>query len=395
VNYKKYIINFISIIVIVITVIVGFNWVVDPYGINDAPLIQDLNATKLEISTHMRMVKANNITKMKPQAIILGTSHAYGGIDANYQGWSYSPVYNLGLPMANMYEMTRYLQSANAINPIKQVVVLLDLFSFCTPQTNAPDFKEEYLTVTFDGKYQPDYFTLSNNLSNALSIDTLNSSIKTILNQPNSLTSNANTKKNYHAVFLAQEKGVRDWNYLPELYPSWDSISNNSPLFYYRKFLQICYHNNIELFMAISPSHVHNMEVIYNAGLWTRFEEWKQQLVEINEEESLNAGCTPFPLWDFETYNVYTEEEVPPKGDISTQMQWHVDSDHFSKKLGTLVLARMFGDEEGNNLDFGEMVNSTNINQHLLQIRLDQQIYRMSHIDDISEIKSLFSNKIK
>ena len=182
---------------------------------------------------------------------------------------------------------------------------------------------------------------------------------------------------------------------MPELYPSWDSISNNSPLFYYRKFLQICYHNNIELFMAISPSHVHNMEVIYNAGLWTRFEEWKQQLVEINEEESLNAGCTPFPLWDFETYNVYTEEEVPPKGDISTQMQWHVDSDHFSKKLGTLVLARMFGDEEGNNLDFGEMVNSTNINQHLLQIRLDQQIYRMSHIDDISEIKSLFSNKIK
>ena len=116
-------------------------------------------------------------------------------------------------------------------------------------------------------------------------------------------------------------------------------------------------------------------------------------MVTINEEEALHAGKTPFPLWDFSMYNDFTTEAVPAMADTQSIMHWWLESAHFKKELGDLILDMIFNyHRSGRSMpdDFGVLLNIENIDSHLQKIRIDRQQYRNSHPGDIAEIERLF-----
>jgi hypothetical protein len=115
-------------------------------------------------------------------------------------------------------------------------------------------------------------------------------------------------------------------------------------------------------------------------------------LVEINEEEALRAGESSFPLWDFSVYNQFTTEPIPKTGDTETAMQWYWDSSHYKKELGDIMLDKIFHYHESGRIvpdNFGILLTSENIDDHLQKIRADRQHYRDTHPDDIAEIEEL------
>lgn len=130
--------------------------------------------------------------------------------------------------------------------------------------------------------------------------------------------------------------------------------------------LEITGHNFIKycLFVTYFPKFI--------AGPIMRFKEFIPQL----------AGKTPFPVWDFGVYNYIIEEEVPSIDDENAKIRWYWDASHYSKEVGDLILDKIFGmtsDDDNIPDNFGVLLTSENIEQHLQQVRQDRDLYRKTH----------------
>ena len=395
-RFGRYIVGLVLATVGAILLVAGFNWFIDPYSVFGSPKINGVNALKPQVSAQPVLSKAYIVRRVKPNAIVLGTSRADVGIDPEHYGWSYSPVYNLSLSGANIYDITRYFQHANAIQPLRQVVLMLDFFSFdvSSGYTRTTSF-ESSLSVSYNGHPQSG-FNILDTVSLTTSFDAFTASVETITHQTDDNTAHMENgmRKNipldsygdYRESFMKNISGYLSNMYLPTKYDFTNPTPGmETPFEYYRTILRIAYQDDIDLRMAISPSHALQWETLEAVGLWTEFEYWKTMLVEINEDESLQAGVAAFPLWDFSGYSAYTTEPVPPWGDTSP-MQGYWDSSHYKKVLGDLVLDCIFDDPSP---DFGVLLTSDNIDSHLQNIRDDRQNYRNSHLSDIAEIEDL------
>ena len=206
------------------------------------------------------MAKAISVRKIKPSAICLGTSRAVVGIDPSHPGWSYTPVYNLGIIGANIYEMTRYLQHANALQPLKQVVVMLDFLSFNIYRENRSDFDEARLAVRYDGQKNPLFMVNNEIVASLVSVDTLFESIKTINHQVENgfeylengmrIGLLPSMKGGHHAYFLRTAESYITDSYLPNPYRQFQFTNpktGRSSFDYYRKIVQIAYQDDIDL----------------------------------------------------------------------------------------------------------------------------------------------------
>ncbi|MBN1161078.1 MAG: hypothetical protein JXA17_03930 [Dehalococcoidales bacterium] len=409
-QFKKYLIRLLIITLLLLVLIGGFNWLVDPYDIYYSPKIAGFNALKPEEITHTLMTKAYAVQQLKSEGIILGTSAAQWGIDPDHQGWSYQPVYNLGLPGANVYTMFRYLQHANDIQPLKQVVIGLDFDSFNIHHLAMAADAEVRLSVSYEGEKNSSLRRFDDIIATLFSLDALISSINTVTHQKGTLRIKDNgmyeiaeqdpTNLNgyhginsYHGIFSYEEGTYANDSSFHDDFRFSNATTDIPPFTYYRQMLQFAYSNNIDLRLFISPSHARLWELFDNFGLLPDIEAWKRILVAINEEEARNYGSEPFPLWDFSGYNEFTIEAVPVAGDTETMMHWWIDPRHYNKELGDFILDRIFGyygPSHTMRTDFGVLLNSANIDSVLQKIREDRQYYRDTHPEDVAEIDALF-----
>jgi hypothetical protein len=376
-SFKRYL-KYSTILVLALLIVIGgFDWLIDPYDIFSSPQIAGIIVIKPEIQTHVRLTKAYVEKKSRPQAIVLGTSRAEVGIDPSHPGWSYQPVYNLALSGSNIYEIFRYLQHAENIQPLKQIVLLLDFTSFATDSQNQPDFDEDRLSVNAHGKPNSS-INIKDFESGLFSLDAIQSSINTLKQPlvtgyylPNGFRQYTSlyAKNGYYDLFRSAEQSSADYN--PQHYQFDNYSSDNSPFICYRKILQIACQNNIDLRLVIAPYHAKQMELVEAQGSWAQSEKWKWNLVTINEEETLRIGHAPFPLWDFSGINEFTTETVPAPDDKFTQMLWWWDGVHFKKELGDLMLDKVFNKPESKTLipeNFGILINSQNIERNFRSI---------------------------
>ena len=402
-NFSIYLKFLLIAVPVVLISTVGFNRLIDPYALYGGPTIEGVNTNKPAFSSHLRLAKAAAIRQQRPSAIVLGTSRGEYGIDPDHPGWDTSSVYNLSLSSANLYESFRYLQHAQAVQPLQQVVLMLDLLMFNASKPEQADFTEERLAV--NAKNQPQQQNSSDLLILA-SLDTTFASVETIMKQyktdgsiylANGMretthnTINIHSSGGHHKAFLSNEKGYFNDTY--DKFSLTTAQRNNWKT--YQEILSLAQQQKIELHIAISPSHARQFETIAVKGIWSIFEQWKRQLVTLNESVAAEQGKSPFALWDFSGYNDYTTEVVPALGDTETQMQWYWESSHYKKELGDLVLDRTFSYKHPERKivkGFGALLNSENIETHLQKLREDRQQWRVLHPEDVVEIEALKSS---
>jgi hypothetical protein len=393
----KYLIYWVSTIVVLLLLTSALNWFVDPFGIYYSPDIRGLNVSKPQITDYSRLYKAYNVAKVKPNTVILGTSLAWTGIDPEHPAWSDPPVYNLAFNSAWVYEIARYLQHAQNIHPLKQALILLDFYSFNTEEAKGPDYDEAYLSIDYSGQSNP-FSSVKVIVQTMFSYNALKNTFITlganiigwqkyqVLDNGMEVRTSADT--DYNTSFIRVTRNfVRPVENYQFDRPGTDPL----PFEAYRKILRMAYHNDIDLRLVISPFHVYHWETLEARGLWPEFETWKRKLVVINQEESELAGRAPLLLWDFAEYSEYTTEDVPPKGSNMT-MKWYIDSAHFTTALGDLMLNKVYGyqpDSQESLDDFGMIITPDNIEAHLSEIRQKSEQYRMTHYDDIAAIENM------
>ena len=178
---------------------IAFNLIIDPFGVYHIVEINGINNIKTGQGNYARMGKAGSVRVFKPEAVILGDSRAEYGINPEHPGWKTGHVYNLAISGANVYEILRYFQHAHHIQPLKQVLFVLDLQQFNAYRENVGDFTEKRLSVTL-GEQKNTYYYLADFIPTILSTKALSQSINTIWRSA--------TKKS--TTYLSN--GQRDWH---------------------------------------------------------------------------------------------------------------------------------------------------------------------------------------
>jgi hypothetical protein len=386
--------------------VAAINLVVDPYNLIDGIRVLGLNEKKPDIFSHSRLYKAYAAWNIRPEAIALGNSRTDCGIDPDHPGWSLAANghFNLGLSGAHIYETKHYFRHALALGKVKQVVLGLDPYSFGHNKTTA-DFRAGILAhesgvIGLYGWQRLAYF---------FSSDALRSSLRTISAQDRPAVSffrNGQRAPDFFAYDIQQHRGYRNYflkadkttvRSLCDSKVGCTSFFNPENLQELREILHLARTHNVDLRLFISPVHARMLEITRMAGLWPDWEAWRRQVVALLAEEAARYPDHSVPLWDFSGYNTYTAEAVPPKNDPAP-MQWYWESSHYKKELGDRVLDRVFGYQAPERTvapDFGVLLTSANIEEHLASIRSAQARYEAEHPEDLTELALLFEDDTK
>ena len=377
-DYRRYGFRLFTITAVFLATIAGFNGFFDPYEVLGTPRITPLNQVKREKDTQVRLFKTVAVNRLEVQSLFLGSSRTEFGLDTHHPGLSeLQPGFNLAITGGNMYEVRRYFDHAIATQPNLQEIVLgLDFFMFNQNRENTPDFKEERLETR--DLFAGDVFEV------LLSKQAVISSLKTLKNsfsRPNNpgffyADGRRNPDSTIEQVYFNQgiiprfRMVLRDFLVRPDLYGSYEL--SHDYLEDLQAIITTSQQRGIRLHLFISPSHAMQWESIRVAGLWSEFEDWKRAMVNLS------------PVWDFSGYNSMTTEA------IADSMQFYIESSHYRKELGDLVLNRILDYQpETVPSDFGRLLTPTNLESHLEQIRRSRELWANENPEWVEFVEAL------
>jgi len=381
--------------------------------------LEGFNAYKSAVDHRVRLVKAYDVRRLRPQGIILGTSRSHLGLRPSHDGWdpAAKPVYNLAFDGATTKEMYQYLLHAHAVRPLRQVVLGLDTYhATLAPATARPDF-DAHLLDSPGGGVLPSLIRAD--LKVLASLDTLRASLATVRSQSDREPQwFAPDGQRLGEVFFRragehfEQLGPR--GYFEEIdrlevgfkregqlaanarglgrtaQPA--TAASETSLDYIHRIVAFCRAQRVDLRIFIAPEHAHQLEITAAIGEWASLENAKRALVQLLADDAArHPGAPPIPLWDFSGYSSITTEALPESGNRS-EMEFYWDSSHFKDIVGDFVLDRLFGLSRPRRdvpPDFGVRLTPATIEPTLARLRADQLAYRRSHPADVVWIRSL------
>ncbi|MFM2060723.1 MAG: hypothetical protein RLZZ507_393 [Cyanobacteriota bacterium] len=378
-TYKHFNLVFFSLVSSSLLTFGLFNLLIDPYELFSISKIKGVNQEKPVSKNNTRLIKAIEVTRIKPKTILLGSSTALR-LSTNHPVFANSqPVYNLALPGSGTQEQLLYFQHALFNQPdLKKVVIGLDFFSFGIGVQTSPDFVAERL--------QKKYLVLQDALNAIFSFSAFQSSWTTLTANLPSKSEDANSidftniqgeNNNKSEQMLLQFQAV-----LKSYFQKEDRYKNYqlSParLNDFQKILEICKQKNIDVKVFFSPTHAVQMEGIHIAGLWPKYEQWQREVVKIT------------PVWDFTGYTSVNTENV------TNEMKNYVDGAHYQYRVADLILNRIFQSQlETVPLNFGVLLTPDTIESHQATIRTDRIRWQSNNPKMVKFVEGIYfkSNK--
>lgn len=394
--YSRWIRNFLLLTTLVFLLVGLTNLAIDPYGVYRLVVIDGVNANKHMGTDHAREVNYYLALKRQARTLMLGNSRVAIGLDPKHPGWPEDghPVFNLGLPGSAIDEVAVYLDAYLQQQPLKRVVVGIDMIMLSALQY-APD-DQSFIVESFA--------PWSFHINNLFSIHTFSDSLETLRKQnrfkypdyredgmmAESFKANRVTRDGYLETFHWAEQ-----NYL-EFKPVFIRTNPENGASRYDAFkdiLRLAHEHQFELIVFIAPMHARYLELFSFSRLWSKYEDWKRDMVRLVGQHRLtNPDDPPVLLWDFSGYNTITSEAVPPAGDKTTAMKYYWETSHFKKEAGDLVLDRILNYRSPDRPlpdDFGVLLSPDNIEQHLATIRAQRLVYRSQRQDEIRDLESM------
>ena len=392
---KKYSINFLLSILLILLSISVFNWLVNPYDIFLSPNIEGVNLYKSEVERYTRLSKAYQIENIKPEVIFLASSRGLVFTDDMLADGDVSAM-NLSLASGSTYELYRMLQHAHAVQPLKKVILAVDEVFSDTVQTS---FSEERLSVNVDGSINGHRWLqkVQDNFSSLFSIDALRASLRTLRKQGSSSTTSAHDASRvanaggHRQMFNKMEVSVFNKNkgeHQSCIDESSQKGNAGKASIYFEEIVDFSYKKNIELIVYISPSHARFYEIMCMTAQWPRIEAVKKHIVNTVEIKAKEYSSEPYIVWDFSGYNSITSENVPLKGDKLTLMKWYWEGSHYTRDTAAKIFGRM-RESTGASSDFGVIINADNIQHKIDADYMARENYVRTDGDDLEELKNV------
>jgi hypothetical protein len=410
---RAYILIAITTATVLCGVVIAFNLLVDPYGFYTTSESSD-RTTRPAIYRRMRLAKAYDLRRIEPEAIVLGTSRSHIGLRMSHPGWPVAlPMrYNAAFDGATTKEMHAYLRHAQAIRPLRQVVLGLDTWQLnAFPTFTRPDFAPALLFEPGQRLHNAGVYAAD--LGVLISVDTTQASLIQLQfanqQQPQWLAPDGQrlgdvffreADPSFSAApgLYFRDVDRQELTYMLDTGPVTISQTKFGPasaepkltsLDYIAKIISFCRDQGIDLRIFVTPAHAHQLEMVASLGGWPRLEQGKRALVALLAQDvNGHPGVMPFPLYDFSGYSSVTTEGVPSATE-PREMKFYWDSSHFKVGVGDWVLDRLFAIESDAPPDFGVRLTAASLEIELEHDRAAQQAYRSGHPDDIALIKTL------
>jgi len=342
--YKKWISYFLIYGIIFCISFVGFNFVINPYGIFAHK--NKFSKVKNHIASD-RMTKLYYTKRLQPKTILIGTSRVGVINPKTVEKYTHNKAYNLSLDASSIKEQYQYIKFIINTTSVNNLIWGIDFFSF-NPDSKLPfSFSQQRLEKDF---YLQDYRDA------LLTMDVLFASIATLKDNIRNKKSklNLDNGQNYfleHKVnykiqgepFLDRkiEEGLKGYKKTKELYGSekfknYNTIDENFILI--QEIVNLCHKKDINLHVYISPIYIKTLQLIRELDLWKTYRYFKINL----------AKATPF--WGFnENFNITSNKEN----------FW--DNSHVREEVGGLMMNSIFN----KNNNYGKLITSDNVLQHL------------------------------
>ncbi|WP_428024995.1 hypothetical protein [Arcobacter sp.] len=356
---------FIIIIIIIIPIVGGFNYIIDPYGLYNTNII---NKPKIKQSDKMRLIKAIKTQEIKPVSICLGTSRTEGGYDPTHK-YFLQPAYNLAVSGSSMYEARIYFENALKQGRLKKVLLVSDYIMFSMEKKKQVNEFETYFK--------------ENSKKYLFSLDTFIDSLNTLVGTNKSeilYYENGQRLHNYKEKYLYEIGGHSEAFKINETY-SYEKNTNNytykdtgeNAFIDFEFIVNSCYQNNIKLDIIFGPSHIRQWEAFNYKKSFDKWQQWKKDVVISVNKIASRYNKKQFRIMDFAVYHPLTAEEVPT--DKNVKMKYYWESNHYKNELGSIVLDKLIGDSQYKY--FGAELNFSNIDEHLES----QKVKRHQYID--------------
>jgi hypothetical protein len=370
------------------------NLLVDPYRVFGTPDLPGVTAVKPDFVEHLRLTTPYAIERVRPEALILGTSRAGRGLSPGHPAFKGLRTYNAALPAVSLYEVLRTLQHANAVNRLKVVVLGLDNRMFYANPDGQGTFSEARMAVKASGVRQRNPFAarLPDYAASLLSTDALLSSARAVRYQRwPSLTLATNGQWTATNEVFDAYRGFRVMTrntferYFRYASGQFDMSRASEPL---REILRLCHREHIDLRVFIPPAHAWHWEAMRLMGMTARFDEIRREIVRVNAETALEFNRRAFRIVDFSGYRGANIAKSPKKEGEATV--WYAESVHFTSALGGVVLDEIMADSDLES-GFGRAIDEENIASHLVAWHEERERYAKDNPEEVEEVTHIFS----
>ncbi len=349
------------------------NWYVNPLRV----FAHESGYYDISMTPMLRMSIAFNNRRMKPDAIIFGTSRAKA-LPTDPSLWGEDVVQNASMDAASLEEILLYMRGMYYGHPYRTAIIGLDFNAFnggLRPGFEADRLVSQENTIAtkfaFRSRILKDvYQSLFSGRATATSV---------IYVLEKSFPAFGSKLKYFLVKISPLERPQSSNGQIPK--EAWGYLSS---------MLAFAKENDIELKFFITPYYAPYFEGRFGDYV-ANLEEWKKGLVTRLRSFQSETGVE-VPLWSFDGYNSITTEPFDQKDGFES-MQWFYEKDHYSERVGRFILERLLGrctaicDAPS---DFGVELRTDNIERHLSEWREDRLNYLRMNPDLPETIRKVF-----
>jgi len=338
---RRYAIALLALLLLLLASVGAFNRIVDPFWYFRDVEARGFNLDKPRFPRNERLVKSALVSKLRPDAIILGSSYAEVGFPATHAGFTDGGrllPYNLGLSGAKWPEIYCYALFALAQPGIRRVVLPLSGMA-------------EASCAGFQNLGDADYarFLFSKNALSA-SLDTLRKQdgVPLVTREGMWYMQRYEPKiRNDTDITLNFANLMRD-SFCRAPHPAraldLRRVDKSAPpadadTVGVRKIVRLAIEKKIHLILMPYPKHVLHYEAERRCqGIEERWSElWK--IAAVVEQESRGKDG-PVEVWDFHGYREANAERV--HAGKAMRERWWQDNGHFNHEVGATAFDSIF-----------------------------------------------------
>ncbi len=351
------------------------SYLIDPFGLYQPTSMDQLS--RVAQYEHMRKVKPLRVAQLRPTAVLIGSSRA-GRIKVDHPAWADQTTYNLSLPGITSYEQYELLKFAHRQQPLEDAVIAL---TFNGHLAANPLLREGFNPELMQAIGIMQYWEMAKSYAATLmSVTAVTSSVQAGKEaNPDSPAYLPDGSWHVRSTFFAGIPGFKlviqnflDRHHRPGVKPRTD-------LTHFESLLEFCHRNQVQIRLAIMPSHVFHLEAYAAAGFMNTWRDWHRQLQTLNEAVATRHHRPAYPIWVFGHARGIMDEAILPSNQAAES--WFGDAVHFKPEFGRLMLDDILLSSTGVPASYGQRLDRIDVEKYLSDTDQLRQRFVMQHPD--------------
>jgi hypothetical protein len=380
---KKYLWTLGAVLFAGVAGVVAFNLLVDPFGAYPPAASRKLEPYRSGVVT--REAKAELAARGHFDTLLIGSSRIRMGLPTDHPAYGSTNVCNLGLDGTTLDEIAGVLDFALKKNSVRRVILGADFHLFSQTRGREPTYEVSRFNPALDlAEYH------GRNLLGARALGESWPLFKDWIRDRPPLIGDRGWVPKYLPERASQREAFakRLRATMAALATEGSFIRNEDCFATFRRMVRRCRQGGVELIVIVPPMHALQLEVVHATGKWSNYEVWKREVMQVLAEEGATDSV---PFWDFQGFAGAVTEPVPSEGDRQTRMKYYLEASHFTRALGAKVLERVLqpATNEVGKTNFGVRITPSNLETHLLRIRVDRDDYARQNPAEIAWVKSI------